>query len=176
MSNPGNRIKRLTALAGGDLAFSWQPDDQWKVSARVEDLLARIRWQDAPYTEAVASTDQKSFDENGYAEFAPLLSGREGYRSSFMQDLDARYYGSVEYRRNDWLVSARGQYQFGYGYFGLGVGRRFDNDVNVTGLWWPEYEQFGIEASRGKWAGYVVVDQIKWEKVQALTMGISYGY
>jgi hypothetical protein len=170
-------IRKADGLGWGlDFALDWQPGDQWRITARVEDLLARIRWEDAPYTEAVASTDQKSFDENGYAEFAPLLSGREGYRDTFMQDLDARYYGAVEYRLKSWLLSAYGQYQFGYGYAGFGVGYRFDDRFTLEARYWPEHEITGVSVRKGQWALDVSLDQLRWRDVQALSLGLSYGY
>ena len=159
-----------------DVAMAYKVNENWSWSLRAEDLLARIRWQDAPFTVASASTDQKSYDENGYAVFAPLLSGREGYRDSFMQDLDARYYGAVKYQHNAWSAELRGQYQFGYGYAGVGGGYRFANGFAVTGLFWPEYDQFGIEAKSGNWRGTLVLDQFDWNEVQAMSVGIAYGY
>lgn len=161
---------------GLDLALAYRVDEHWSWSVSVEDLFARIRWQDAPFTVASASTDQKSFDEDGYAVFAPLLSGREGYHDSVIQDLDARYYGAVKYQHNAWSAEVRGQYQFGYGYAGVGGGYQFANGVAVTGLFWPEYDQFGVEAQSGNWRGTLLLDQFDWDEVQAISVGIAYGY
>jgi len=46
----------------------------------------------------------------------------------------------------------------------------------MTGLSQPEYDQFAVEASLGKWVGVLAVDQLEWEKVQAVTLSVSYGY
>jgi hypothetical protein len=159
-----------------DLALAYKVDENWSWSLSAEDLLARIRWQDAPFTVASASTDQKSYDEDGYAVFAPLLSGREGYKDSLIQDLDARYYGAIKYQQGAWSAEVRGQYQFGYGYAGIGGGYQFANGVGVTGLFWPEYDQFGFELRSGGWRATVVADQLDWNKVQAISVGIAYGF
>lgn len=170
-------VQKASGLGIGlDLSLARQLDEHWSWSIEGRDLLARIRWEDAPFTIAQASTNQKSYNNDGYAVFAPLISGTEGYKDSYIQQLDARYYGAVKYQRASWSAEVRGQYQFGYGYLGLGAGKQFANGITMTGLWWPEYDQFGVEVSLGKWAGVLAVDQVEWEKVQAVTLSISYGY
>lgn len=159
-----------------DLKLDWQIDEDWSWSLQAEDLLARVRWQDAPYTVARASTDQKSYDENGYAVFAPLLSGREGYRSDFYQDLEARYDTTLSHRWNQWSASVRGQYQFGYGYAGFGGGYHFAGGVTVRGIVWPRHDLVGLEVQFGRFEGTLAVDQVEWGEMQALVVGFSYGY
>ena len=169
-------ISKASGLGwSADLALSWQPQN-WLLSLRAEDLFARVKWEDAPFTVATASTDQKSFDEDGYAVFAPLLSGREGYRNNFFQDLDARYYLAAEHQWNHWRALARGQYQFGYGFAGVGVGYQFSNGTTVNGLYWPKHDLFGVELNHGSWAASVAVDQPEWQRMRSLMLGISYGY
>ncbi len=158
----------------GDISFLWQPLERLRFELVADDLFARVRWTDVPATRTLEPVSLEQRIEDGKQAPAGLWGERTIDR--YYQDIDPRYRIRMDWNADTWHGTVRGQYQFGYGYLGLGLGRRFDNDVNVTGLWWPEYEQFGIEASRGKWAGYVVVDQVKWEKMQALTLGVSYGY
>lgn len=162
--------------AGLDMFLSGWVGESWYWSFRAEDLWARIHWEDAPYTVAEASTNQKSYDDNGYAVFAPLFSGVEGYRERFVQELDARYYGTLRYRRDAWSAEIRGQHQFGYGYVGVGLGHRIGDDLSVTGLFWPQYSQLGIEVAYERWVGTLALDRLSLSGAQALSFAVTYGY
>ncbi|AZT85652.1 hypothetical protein EHN06_20015 [Marinobacter sp. NP-4(2019)] len=158
-----------------DLAADWQPDENWAFSFRAEDLLARIRWDDAPFTEAAADTDQKRYDEDGYAVFEPLLSGREGYRN-FTQHLDPQLRVDTSWLNGPWSAHLRGLYQFDQGLLGLGGGYQFGNGLAVRGLVWPELEAIGVELEYRRWQASIGADHLKWRDIQALTLAVSYGY
>lgn len=159
-----------------DLAGEWQPSDAWTLAFRPKDLFARIKWEDAPFTEARASTNQKSYDDEGCAVFAPLLSGREGYRETYWQEIDPRYGAAVTFGHGNLTGHLRGQYQFDYGLIGLGVGRRFANGVELRGLAWPEVEAVGLEFEYGAWQGGLAVDHVEWQDMQSIAFSVSYGY
>jgi len=160
-----------------DLAGSWEPSRHWSLTFSAEDLFARIRWKDAPFTIARADTNNKSYDEDGYVVFAPTLSGREGYRDSFFQELDARYKASVSYHTDSpWSALLRGQYQFGYGFIGTGVGYRYASGSHIHILYWPETESLGIEFRHHRWSAALSADQLEWSRVRAVAFSLSYGY
>lgn len=158
-----------------DLAADWQPHENWAFSVRAEDLLARIRWEDAPFTEAVANTDQKDYDEDGYAVFKPLLVGREGYRD-YTQRLDPRIQTEITWLQGPWSGHLRGLYQFDQGLLGLGGGYRFSNGLALRGLLWPELKAVGLELDYGRWQATLASDQLQWREMHALTLSVSYGY
>lgn len=60
-----------------DLDLHWQPADRFAVSLTANDLVSRIVWRDAPFTEAVATSDTKRFDDDGFVTVIPTLSGVE---------------------------------------------------------------------------------------------------
>jgi hypothetical protein len=159
-----------------DIAASWQPLEKLNLNFRAEDLFSRIRWDDAPFTLAQANTNNKSYDEDGYAVFAPTLSGREGYRDTFYQELDPRFYGAGEWQEGLWLAVFRAQYQFGYGFYGVGFGRELQDGTRILASYWPELESFQLELGRGKWRGRLSADQLEWSDVRSITIGLSYNY
>jgi hypothetical protein len=159
-----------------DLAGEWQPDEHWTFRFRAEDLFARIRWRDAPYTVAQADTRTKSYDGDGYAVFDPILTGTEGYRDSFYQELDPRYKGSVALSEGDWSAHLRGQYQFGYGFAGIGAGRMLGDQTEIRALYWPRLETVGIELEAGDWLVALSVDSPQWQRVRSLGLTLSKGY
>ncbi|MDH5228563.1 MAG: hypothetical protein OEZ58_08040 [Gammaproteobacteria bacterium] len=66
-------------LDQGYLELSWQARDIW----------GAIFWKNTPRTQAQANSDTKTYDENGYVRFLPVLSGRET-TENFRQALVSR--------------------------------------------------------------------------------------
>ena len=160
-----------------DLSGVWEASEHWSLGFSAEDLFARIRWKDAPFTVAKANTDNKSYDEDGYAVFAPTISGREGYRDSFFQELDARYKVSVDYHSDSpWSALLRGQYQFGYGFLGGGMGYRYSENTKISVLYWPKLEALGLEFRHLRWSAALSADQLEWGEIKAIGLTLSYGY
>ncbi|WP_449284375.1 hypothetical protein [Marinobacter sp. PE14] len=159
-----------------DIAASWKPMEKLDLNFRAEDLFSRIRWKDAPFTQAQANTDNKSFDDDGYAVFAPTISGTEGYRDTFYQDLDPRFYGTAQWQEGSWLTVVHAQYQFGYGLYGVGFGRTLAGGARILASYWPELESIQLEIGRGKWQATVSADEVEWSSVRAISLGLSYNY
>lgn len=66
-----------------DLGFQWSPVPGWSSQLELRDLLGRVHWDSVHYTHADAhSKDQsnKSYDEDGYVRYLPVLSGRDETR------------------------------------------------------------------------------------------------
>ncbi|WP_153045454.1 DUF5723 family protein [Marinobacter salexigens] len=153
----------------GDLSAQWQPDDRWLFSLTVDDLFARIRWKDAPYTIAKGDSDIKPGDGSS------LGSGIEGYRD-VSQRIDPRYQVASELSEGPWSAHLKGQYQFGYGLVGFGAGYSYASGLGLKAVYWPKYETIGIEAEYNGWRAGLAVDQLEWRKVQSLSFNVSYGY
>lgn len=159
-----------------DLVAAWQLNNQWSLDIRAEDLFAGIEWRDAPFTEAQANTDNKSYEEDGYAVFSPTISGREGYLSSFRQRLDPRFKAGLDYHFGAWSTLLRGQYQFGYGFAGFGAGYRFSKSAEFQVLVWPEIETLGIALDYGQLSVAVSADSPEWQDMRAANLTISLNY
>lgn len=159
-----------------DFSASWSPNDNWDLNIELQDLFAEIRWKDAPYTIAEAHTERKSFDDEGYAVFSPLFSGRQGYREVFHQQLDPRYKLAAAYKRGVWSAHLQGQYQFGYGFAGVGAGYHMQNGIQIKGLIWPELDSVELQFQKEKWQLGLGLDRLSWSEMQALHLTLSYGY
>jgi hypothetical protein len=102
------------------------------------DIYGKIYWKDLPYSDVYLSSQNKSYDENGYAQYAPLLSGKEGYMK-FTQTLVAKYKLETtwKYGKNIYLAGSDYLYNTTLPYidytrivndnfsFGIGYGVRF---------------------------------------------------
>ncbi|HSW13002.1 MAG TPA: hypothetical protein VLI06_09210 [Solimonas sp.] len=60
-----------------DLLLRYRPGERWLLSLQARDLYGFLRWHDTPITEALATSDVREFDEDGYVRFRPTLTGRE---------------------------------------------------------------------------------------------------
>ncbi len=158
-----------------DVSATWSPTASWDLSVEAMDLFAEIKWKDAPFTVAEAETDQKNYDEDGYAVFSPLYSGRQGYRDVFHQKLDPRYKIATAYSRGAWSAHLEGQYQFGYGFAGIGAGYVLQNDASIKALYWLELQSIELQLNKAKWHLSLAADQVSWSNMKALQLNIAYG-
>jgi len=71
---------------GLDAGLRWQWRQRLSLQADIENAPAYMVWVNAPATRARIDTDNKSFDDNGYVDVKPALSGRHT-KSHFSQAL-----------------------------------------------------------------------------------------
>ena len=105
-----------------DAGLEWQATDRLALSAKVIDLAGRIDWREAPYTTAMASSETKTYDADGYVRYKPLARGFEGYRS-FSQTLPRKIFLSSAFRLDgstELLAEYRDFSVRGFAEFGLG--------------------------------------------------------
>jgi hypothetical protein len=62
----------------------------------VNDLLGFLRWNNAPYTNAILTSNTKSYDSNGYVEYSPTITGLE-ITKGYTQHFDPKGFASVRY-------------------------------------------------------------------------------
>lgn len=76
-------------VQGQGLSFSAQLD--WRISPRldfstkVENLYGFIYWPSIPYIDARIVTDNKEYDENGYAQVQPAIAGESGTHALYFE-------------------------------------------------------------------------------------------
>lgn len=63
--------------AGLSLAATLPLLDAWTLRLQADDLASRLRWTNLPINTETLTSEVKSYDGNGYINFAPMLSGRK---------------------------------------------------------------------------------------------------
>ena len=63
-----------------DIDLHWQFAPQWTLDIAARDLASEIRWNDVTYTRATAISNTVSYDDDGFIDVKPTVSGIEGYR------------------------------------------------------------------------------------------------
>lgn len=64
----------------------------------INDLLGFLRWNNAPYTNAILTSNTKSYDSSGYVEYSPTITGLE-ITKGYTQHFDPKGFASVRYNR-----------------------------------------------------------------------------
>ena len=131
-----------------DVRLAYAPTPRLTLRATAVDLLGAIRWKDAPYTQAIATSNRKGYDEEGYVVVAPAISGIEGYHSSYSQKLQPRLHLQAEQAFAKRLsASLHYRYQFGLGVFGLGAKTPWQEGF-LGLIAWPQLAALGFQVRR----------------------------
>ena len=69
-----------------DLRIAWQLNDTFTSKLTVSNLLGKIEWKQSHHTAALVESDNKEYDENGYVDVSPTLSGQHSTKD-FTQTL-----------------------------------------------------------------------------------------
>ncbi|MGD8939010.1 MAG: hypothetical protein PVJ72_06500 [Gammaproteobacteria bacterium] len=72
-----------------DTQVNWNVLRDLSMRLQIVDLVGSIYWSDAPNTTAIATSDIKEYDEDGYVKYKPVLKGNRSYQD-FTQKLDPR--------------------------------------------------------------------------------------
>ncbi|MET0980679.1 MAG: hypothetical protein ABWY02_01140 [Telluria sp.] len=63
--------------AGLSLAATVPLAEAWTLRVQADDVASRLRWKNLPVNTESLRSDVRSYDENGYVNYQPLLSGRK---------------------------------------------------------------------------------------------------
>lgn len=90
--------------AGLSLAASVPLAAAWTLRLQADDVASRLRWKNLPVNTEALGSDVSSYDEHGYVNYRPLLSGRK--RQLDRSFRIPRYTAAaLDYRYRDWGAS-----------------------------------------------------------------------
>lgn len=121
-----------------DLAMDWDITQNLATNLRIIDLIGRIYWNNAPYTTAVANSDVKEYDQNGYVIYNPVLSGFEDNRN-YAQKLNPQVNALVSYHWSYRLAALAQAYSFkAADFYQLGIRYDFSDTSHISALYMLE--------------------------------------
>lgn len=91
-----------TALGTGygvDLQFDWLATEKTSMQLEVVNVAGYLHWDKAPFTTANATSDRKTYDEDGYVRYKPAITGLETY-DRLTQKLPRKWFFAMQYRFN----------------------------------------------------------------------------
>ncbi|PID46559.1 MAG: hypothetical protein CSB47_03305 [Proteobacteria bacterium] len=158
-----------------DTEVKWKPTEKLQVNANIKDLVGAIYWKNAPYTKAVANSNTVTIDGNGFTHVNPVLTGIEGYRSSYTQQLKPSVNLSAEYSINTspYSITLQGKHSGNLSLFSVG-GSKKTGRGKVSLHYWPTIKT--IEAYyRLKNIGLSVgLDDLNFSDTRAFWLTIKY--
>jgi len=72
-----------------DVSVFFQINNRMSLTLQMIDIYSAIRWRDAPATRAQLTSDNKTYDEDGYVSIDPALQGRHSQKN-YVQSLPMR--------------------------------------------------------------------------------------
>ena len=158
-----------------DLVFDWQLSKKLKLGFQAYDLLTRMYWENAPRTIAVASSDTKEFDEDGYAIYNPVISGLET-NQDYVQEIPRKIFLSASYAINKYFIDlAFRDYEIKSFYL-AGAGLNL-NDASKIGLSCNlTASACGIDYSNGWFKFRFLTDELKLQDALTLDLLLSASY
>lgn len=158
-----------------DLEFSYQVtfDTHWQFQVR--DLLARLYWQNAPYTEGNTTSNRKEYDEDGYVKFNPVLTGYEGITQTYVQILQPRWYSKINHQLStDYAAVLQYRYQYGHGLYSVGANYQLSYDNNLEVSYWPINQALELSWNYHKVQLALVADGFEFTEANTLWLSLSY--
>jgi len=136
------------------LAGHWQASPEIQLRWDLRDLYGRVYWNDAPHTVAIATSDTRETDANGFALFRPTLSGIEN---------------NVDYRQK---LRPAGETQLDYRFAQPGL----STWTALAGLVWTQTDTIATVGARHPLAPWMDISVTTTPRVDALGIGLSSAY
>lgn len=159
-----------------DLGLHYRPMPDWELSLVGRDLLGFLYWRDAPVTTAVATSDTREFDDDGYVVFRPMLTGRE-FNEDYSQRLHPRGLAVLQWQATQgtqlglrWRLTEVRQY------LSLVAAQQLAKEVSVDLEWMPDLQAYGAGL---RWSGFrlgLMADALRFEETQVLQLQLGWAY
>lgn len=155
-----------------DLGFRYVYSPALKAELLFRDILGAIYWKDVPYTTARAASDVISFDEDGFQQYSPTISGFEGHKD-FKQKIQLKTDLSVSYTSGPFtlrpVVNFIGDRSLKWIFLGYQAGSNttFSAGYNL------DYNSLSLGASHGMFNIQAFTSNLNIEDANALGLTLS---
>ena len=159
-----------------DLRFNWQVDEDWALDFEAIDLFSTLYIDDAPYTQAQATSNRVNFDPDGKIDVKPALTGRIGYRNHrlvFPRQL--RLAG--EYSMNsEWRFSGQLYRYDDLNFPSLGFTKALSSTLDVESQFEFVSKAVTLRLAGDTWDVQITSDEIKLDEAKTFGLAFSYLY
>lgn len=111
----------------------------------INDAWGKLYWKNLPYSDVTMSSGNKSYDENGYVEYAPLISGVELQRD-FTQTLMRKWRVEGQYRLENATVHVGNDHIYGVNLPYVRYTHIHDDTLGVSYGYETTFDMFGVDA------------------------------
>lgn len=154
------------------LAASVPLADAWTLRVQADDIASRLRWKNLPVNTESLGSEVKSYDEHGYLDYRPLLSGRK-------QQLDRSFRiprytaAALDYRYQDWGAGVHLARYAGETIPTLSLSRRF-GWLTLRGNAETRFHSAGIGLEAGNFRLLLQSDTFKLHQAKTGLMQLHY--
>jgi hypothetical protein len=149
---------------------------KWNARLRITDLFARIFWKNLPYTVAIAGSNNKNYDSDGYVEIIPALTGYEKNHEHYTQKISPRWLVDLNYcpgAVSSFFLEAHSQYDF----LLLALGSSITSNHGTFSLkLYPKQRGIGLGYNKNNFSFNLISDSLKKDEIKLFALNISYGF
>jgi len=152
-----------------DLNFRYAINERWYATLDLLDVAGKLFFDNAPFTTADATSDVKTFDENGYVIYNPVITGLEGNKD-FTYEFDMESHLAIFYAFSDKYSFALQHHQYkNVAYQEI----QFIQSINVNNVSWhliPELEAVGVSYLSPNFTIGITADDLDFKKTKYLAL------
>lgn len=144
----------------------------WTLRVQADDLASRLRWKSLPVNTESLDSEVKSYDEQGYVSYRPLLSGskRQLDRSFRIPRYTA---AALDYRYQDWGASVQMARYAGETIPTLSLSRRFGG-LTLRGNVETRFNSAGVGLEAGNFRFLLQSDTFRLNRAKAGSVQLHY--
>lgn len=132
-----------------DLGLKYTFKERFSAEVLFRDMWGRLHWKDVPYTIADATSDVKSFDEEGYQVYRPTIRGYEGYRD-FTQKIPQKTDIIISYTDGPFTITPTVNLIEHRPLYWLDLRYKATENTSFSAGYNTNYRAFSVGASYGK--------------------------
>jgi hypothetical protein len=110
----------------------------------INDLWGKLYWKDLPYSDVTLTSGTKSYDENGYVEYAPVISGVERNKD-YIQTLMRKWRLEAKYSFENSIFQVGNDNIYGINMPYVRYQYRYDDNFTVGYNYEMKFGMFGLD-------------------------------
>ncbi len=155
-----------------DFTVKWQPTPEWKVRLSGRDVISRIYWNDMTFTNANATTNTISYDEDGLLHSIPGISGYEGYKDH-IQKLPSKYSLINSFQVKHWASVSTEIFAIDQYIFPIIGAEIHTKGLNYFSSYNIKSKAINVGFSSNKLSLTLGMDDTSWDKATAINIELS---
>jgi len=141
----------------------------------INDLWGKLYWKNLPYSDVTMSSGNKSYDENGYAEYAPLISGIE-LEWGFTQTLMRKWRVEGQYIMEDASLDLGNDHINGINMPYIRYTQRYSNHLTMSYQYETKFNMLGMDVKYKKYHLSFDTNRLKDPSALRINLGVHYNF
>lgn len=159
-----------------DLALGYRFSERWNLELSGRDLLGFLYWREAPVTDAIATSDTQEFDDDGYLQFRPTLTGRE-FNRDYHQRLHPRGLASLQWQaREATRLDLKLRMTEVRQYASLAAAQQLAPGLALDLEWMSGLDALGLGLRWADFRAQLMSDSLRFEDAQVLQLQLGWAY